>query len=489
MRTFRLIFVVYFVSVEILPMNQTIKIAFISILTTCLVLFGYHMLTNKQYVIVEENVPFTLTSENEIFFSDRFKNQFVSAKPNNFIDAAERSRNAVVFIRAIENKNLFDRKSTSSTGSGVIISPDGYLITNSHVIGEAQSITVTLHDNREFRADVVGNDPSTDLCLLKLEEQNLPFILIGNSDSLHVGEWVIAIGNPYKLQSTVTAGIVSAKARNINVFDNTSIESFIQTDAAVNPGNSGGALVNTLGELVGINTAIVTKSGSYEGFSFAIPSNIVHKVINDIKEYGSVQRGWLGLDITNVNNEIANEYGLSDVYGVHVDMVLKSGAAKQAGLRKNDIIIDVNGKSTNSTPEFMEQIARYRPGDKLQLRVFRSGIEFTTYAILRNHLNTTDIITVRKDAILKELGLEIRDLSSDELIEQKPGAKVVSVYQGSIVSETNLEPGYIITSINEEPINDATEAVKVLNDAKGVIILEGYYEKYPGNFPYKFYYQ
>lgn len=470
-------------------MNQTIKIILVSILTTGSCLLAYHLLTNKQYVIVEENVPFTLTSENDIFFTDRFKNNFVSARPNDFIDAAQKSRNAVVFIRAIENKNLFDRKSTSSTGSGVIISPDGYMVTNSHVIGEAQNITVTLHDNREFTAEVVGNDPSTDICLLKLEEQNLPFLLIGNSDSLHVGEWVIAIGNPYKLQSTVTAGIVSAKARNIDVFDNMSIESFIQTDAAVNPGNSGGALVNTLGELVGINTAIVTKSGSYEGFSFAIPANIVHKVINDIKEFGSVQRGWLGLDITNVNNKIANDFGLSDVYGVHVEMVLNSGAAKEAGLRKNDIIIDVNGKPTNSTPEFMEQIARYRPGDKLKLRVFRKGIEFTTYATLRNHLNTTDIITVRKDAVLKDLGLEIRDLSSDELIDQKPGTKVVSVYSGSIVGKTNLEPGYIITSINEEPVADANQAVQILSDVKGQIIFEGYYEKYPGNFPYKFYYQ
>lgn len=470
-------------------MNHTLKIVFISVCTTCLVLVAYHLLTNKQYVIVEENIPYTLTSENEIFFSDRFTENFSSAKPNDFIDAARKSRNAVVFIRAIENKDLFDRKSTSSTGSGVIISPDGYLVTNSHVIGDAQNITVTLHDNREFRAEVVGKDPSTDLCLLKLEEQNLPFLLIGNSDSLHVGEWVIAIGNPYKLQSTVTAGIVSAKARNINVFDNKSIESFIQTDAAVNPGNSGGALVNTLGELVGINTAIVTKSGSYEGFSFAIPSNIVHKVINDIKEFGSVQRGWLGLDITSVNNEIAKEYGLADVYGVHVDMVLSNGAAKEAGLRRHDIIIDVNSKPTNSTPEFMEQIARYRPGDKLKLRIFRSGIEFTTHATLRNHLNTTDIITVRKDEILKDIGLELRDLSSEELIDQKPGTKVVSVQQGSILSKTNIEPGYIITSINEIPVDGANEAVKVLTEAKGVIILDGYYEKYPGSFPYKFYYQ
>lgn len=470
-------------------MNQTLKIILVSILTTGSCLTAYHMLTNKQYVIVEENVPFTLTSENDIFFTDRFKNNFVSARPNDFIDAAQKSRNAVVFIRAIENKNLFDRKSTSSTGSGVIISPDGYLVTNSHVIGDAQNITVTLHDNREFTAEVVGNDPSTDICLLKLEEQNLPFLLIGNSDSLHVGEWVIAIGNPYKLQSTVTAGIVSAKARNIDVFDNMSIESFIQTDAAVNPGNSGGALVNTLGELVGINTAIVTKSGSYEGFSFAIPANIVHKVINDIKEFGSVQRGWLGLDITNVNNTIANEFGLSDVYGVKVEMVLSSGAAKEAGLRKNDIIIDVNGKPTNATPEFMEQIARYRPGDRIKLKIFRSGIEFTTYATLRNHLNTTDIITVRKDAVLKDLGLELRDLSSDELIDQKPGTKVVSVYSGSIVAKTNLEPGYIITSINDEAVANANQAVEILTDAKGQIIFEGYYEKYPGNFPYKFYYQ
>ncbi|HEX5625799.1 MAG TPA: trypsin-like peptidase domain-containing protein, partial [Saprospiraceae bacterium] len=238
-----------------------------------------------------------------------------SVPSNNFVYAAGRSTPAVVFIESVseEQGGLFVMPNSGiSTGSGVIISPDGYIVTNNHVVEQAEKIQVLLNDNREYEAELIGTDPTTDLALIKIEDAGLPYLQFGNSDSSQIGEWVLAVGNPLRLQSTVTAGIISAKARNINILNNQQyrIESFIQTDAAVNPGNSGGALVNLQGDLIGINTAIMSQTGRYEGYSFSIPSNLVQKVIMDIKEFGSVQRGLLGVVIEEVNNERANIYGL-----------------------------------------------------------------------------------------------------------------------------------------------------------------------------------
>ena len=251
------------------------------------------------------------------------------------------------------------------TGSGVILRSNGYIVTNFHVVQGADDIEVSLHDNRTFKATVTGTDPTTDLAVLKIEESNLPYLQIQNSDHVKVGEWVLAVGNPFNLNSTVTAGIVSAKARNINIIKGKSaIESFIQTDAAVNPGNSGGALVDLGGNLIGINTAIASPTGAYSGYAFAVPSNIVNKVVQDLIDYGTVQRGFLGVLIRNVDQKLAQSEGLNINHGVFIDEVLEESSAEDAGIKKGDVILQINQKETNTVPALQEIIGRLRPGDK-----------------------------------------------------------------------------------------------------------------------------
>ncbi len=296
----------------------------------------------------------------------------------------------------------------------------------------------------------------------------------------------MAVGNPFRLQSTVTAGIVSAKGRNINILENQGIESFIQTDAAVNPGNSGGALVNTKGELVGINTAIMTMSGNYEGFSFAVPANLAKKVVNDIKQFGFVQRGWLGVEIENIDDMRARKLQIPEVAGVYIALVTRNGAAYDAGLQSGDVITRLNGKSIASLPQFMETIGTYRPGDKVSVDYIRNGKKASTTATLRNQLNSTDLVAVRKDKALLDLGFELRDLDSYEKSRNKShGVKVVTVYRSSRVDNARIEPGYIITKANGKivrTVNDILEAIKISGDQ---LSLDGFYENYPGEFPYK----
>ena len=326
------------------------------------------------------------------------------------------------------------------------------------------------------------------MAVLKIEADQMPYMLFGNSDSLQVGEWVLAVGNPFRLQSTVTAGIVSAKGRNIDVFeDRSGIESFIQTDAAVNPGNSGGALINTKGELIGINTAIMTSSGQYEGFSFAVPSNLARKVVTDLMEYGAVQRGWMGVEISSVTNQLAEERRLPSVAGVYITIVNRGSAAHDAGLTGGDVILSVDNVNTNTLSQFMEQIGRHRPGDKINVSYVRNGFIENTEVTLKNKLNSTDFVAVRKDKVLIDLGFELRDLSSSELSKNTTdGVMVVSVYQNSIVGKANVEPGYIITKINNIEVTDVRKLVEYLTNHTGEIMLEGYYENYPGLFPYMF---
>lgn len=298
--------------------------------------------------------------------------QDVPIAPYDFVETARFAKDAVVNI-SVRDEGTF---STSSKGSGIVIGSDGYIITNHHVIANGEDIEVTLPDKRSYKAQLVGNDPSTDLALLKIDAFGLSTIQYGNSDEVEVGEWVLAIGNPYNLTSTVTAGIVSAKGRNINILNSLyAIESFIQTDAVVNPGNSGGALVNVRAELIGVNSAIMSLSGGYEGYSFAIPSNLVRKVIEDLKTYGEVQRAVLGVTILDVNDEIARDFGLSSVEGVFIRDVLENSSAHKAGLRINDIIVGINGRKTSSVPELQEQVALYRPGDVVTLEIMRNGMK------------------------------------------------------------------------------------------------------------------
>ena len=430
-------------------------------------------------------------SDHELLFSEKLNTAFRSSVPTDFISAAELSRKAVVFIKSdATGPSDFskDRSLNLNSGSGVIISEDGFIITNNHVVEGAKNIEVTLNDNRVFIAELVGSDPNTDLALLKIMTQNLDFLVFGNSDSLQIGEWVMAVGNPFRLQSTVTAGIVSAKARNINLLENHGIESFIQTDAVVNPGNSGGALINTKGDLVGICTAILSHSGRYEGFSFAVPSNLAKKVIKDLKEFGVVQRGWMGIEIENINNKLANTLGLSEVSGVYISSVAKGGGASDAGLKSNDVIIKVNNARTSNTAEFMELIGQFRPGDLVNITFLRNKKEFFAKVVLRNQINSTDFVGVRDDTVFKTIGIELRDLDRYEKAVLVPnGVVVVSVKNGSIIGNTKMEPGYIILKINNKDVTSVSFLKRILEESKGIsVILEGYYPKYPGEYPYTF---
>ncbi len=279
---------------------------------------------------------------------------------------------------AIVNVGASSGAMRSANGSGVIISSDGYIITNFHVIEGTNRYNITLQDKREYRATLIGTDPTTDLALLKIEAEDLPTVKFGNSDNVEVGEWVLAVGNPFNLASTVTAGIISAKGRNINILaDRYSIESFLQTDAVVNPGNSGGALVNATGKLVGINSAILSETGVFEGYSFAIPANLVKKVIEDLKDFGEVKRAILGVTIRDVDDNRANRLGLASVTGVVIQEVNPSSSAEVAGLKSGDVIVSVNGRNINSTPELQEQVARFRPGDRISVDYIRNGKRYT----------------------------------------------------------------------------------------------------------------
>jgi len=311
--------------------------------------------------------------------------------PENFTSAAEKAMPAVVHIKAISKGSKSDKKRSDDfdlrdffdgpdgspkggTGSGVIIKSNGYIVTNNHVVEDADEIEVTLYDNRQFKAELIGRDPNTDLAVLKIEGTDLPSMAYGNSDAMKVGEWVLAVGNPFNLTSTVTAGIVSALGRNIDILQETyKIESFIQTDAAVNPGNSGGALVDTEGNLIGINTAIASQTGVFSGYSFAIPVNFVSKIVEDIIEFGEAQRGFLGVSIQDLDFEIANDLGIEITEGVHIIEVSPDGAAFEAGLKKDDIIIGVDGNSIKNSPKLQELIGRGRPGDQVKILVNREG--------------------------------------------------------------------------------------------------------------------
>jgi len=359
-------------------------------------------------------------------------------------------------------------------GSGVIISKKGYIVTNNHVIEGSDEILVALDDRREFEAELIGTDPSTDIALLKVEEEGLSYLRFGNSDELQLGEWVLAIGNPYNLTSTVTAGIVSAKARNINILRTRefSIESFIQTDAAVNPGNSGGALINTRGELVGINTAIASRTGAYTGYSFAVPASIVEKVVNDLMEFGAVQRAILGVTIQDVTAELAKEYDIEEIEGVYVNGVRQGGAARDAGIREGDVILSVNDVRVNSSSELQEQVSRYRPGEEVKVVVRRNGSLKQFDVVLRNLEGNTEI--VKREDVIEVLGATFETVSDRELRSKgiRNGVKVKSLKQGKF-AQLGIKEGFILTSVNKTPVNSVKDISDILEDTEGGVIIEG----------------
>lgn len=421
-----------------------------------------------------------------------------SAGSSNFVYAAEQSVHSVVHVKTYssarpESDPLYEfffgyqqprqpqQQVPRGAGSGVIVTKDGYVVTNNHVIEDAEKIEVTLNDKRTYAAKVVGADPNTDIALLKIDEKDLPFIKMGNSDNLQIGEWVIAVGNPFNLTSTVTAGIVSAKGRNFPVrVDNNpyKIESYIQTDAVVNPGNSGGALVNTKGELVGINTAIYTQNGVFNGYSFAVPVSIVRKVIYDLMEYGSIQRAFLGVSMSEITSDNYKALKLSDVVkGVYVADVNQGGAAAEAGVKAGDIIQAINGEEIISIAQVQEQISRYRPGDIVEISVNRDGKMKQIKATLRK-TTSGDSKEVASNGSFKTLGAAFANVSpqTKSSLRLRGGVQIVELENGKLKSQ-GIRKGLIILRVNRVAISSVEDLAEVFATVKQnqVITIEGVY--------------
>jgi serine protease Do len=394
------------------------------------------------------------------------------------------------FFRDFFGDDFLRRNFPPGSASGVIVSNDGYIVTNNHVVNDAENIEVVLHDQRSYKGKVIGTDPATDLALLKIEEKNLSFIEFGNSDSVEVGDVVLALGNPFNLASTVTAGIVSAKARNINILtDRSAVESYIQTDAAVNRGNSGGALVDINGKLVGINAAIATPTGVYAGYSFAIPVEMVKKVIDDLLKHGKVLRGYLGIIISDMNGEKAKTLGINNTVGVMVDSLQKNGAAIQAGIKIKDIITKIDNHTVETATQLREIIARHRPGEKVQVTVIRNGTGKIIPVILLAAQEEPIARAGGSNELLKLLGIEIETVSAKEKNELKipGGVKIISITSsGKIGRNTDIREGFIITKVNGKPVNTADEFIKELQDKKGGVMLEGIYPGVAGVYYYAF---
>ena len=410
--------------------------------------------------------------------------------PTDFVAAAERTVEAVVHVKTTAervqnyynpfNDLFFGRPSTpekfevEGSGSGVILTEDGYIVTNNHVIKGAKTIVVTTSNNDEYEAELIGADPTTDIALLKIEGNALTKVDVANSDKVRLGQWVLAVGNPFNLTSTVTEGIISAKGRDINIIDEQSaIESFLQTDAAVNPGNSGGALVNTAGELVGINTAISSRSGSFEGYSFAVPANLMLKVVNDLNEYGRVQRAFIGINYNEVTAALSEELNLEVNKGVYVANVISEGAADDAGITKGDVIINVNGKSIVSGADLTEALGQRRPGEKLSVVVNRSGKNKAFEVVLKNKLGTTEMLT-KEEELLRNFGAELEELSSID--KRRLGLRYgirVSKILGGRFQKAGIPKDFIIVKLNNvyvENVESFDRLVRQFNPGDCVLI-------------------
>ena len=431
-----------------------------------------------------------------------------TANTPDFVDAAERSVDAVVHImtKVVRQSNTYEdffgallgqlygypgqtRNNTMvAYGSGVVLTPDGYIVTNNHVVEGADEVEVTFNNKVKKTATIIGTDPTTDLALIKVDASDLPYLTFGDSDNVRIGEWVLAVGNPFNLTSTVTAGIVSAKARNLSILgEGTSVESFIQTDAAVNPGNSGGALVNTKGELVGINAAIASHTGSYEGYSFAIPSNIVRKVVDDLLLYGTAQRGYLGVQIAELTQEIAQKEGLENIDGVYVAEVTEGGAAKLAGMKSGDVITAINGKKVNSTTQLKESVGQYRPGDKVNVEVNRGGHHHHYDLTLLNEAGNVDVVKKGDSFFNSEFGLMLQPVDQNDMsrLNIKNGLKIVEIRQGRFMN-SGVPVNFVITKVNGVAVNDKNELENALkNNRSRRTTIEGVY---PNGMNATFYY-
>jgi serine protease Do len=432
---------------------------------------------------------------NLLALNDELVNPYLQASENrpakellagaeDFVEASAASTQSVVYIRTISEAQygrtsmldwFFGGGSSGqrvNSGSGVIYSNDGYIITNNHVIEDASRLEI-IHNKRTYEATVVGTDPSTDLAVLKVEAK-LPAIKLGSSKDLQVGEWVLAVGNPFNLTSTVTAGIVSAKGRELNIVrDRFPIESFIQTDAAINPGNSGGALVNRRGELVGINTAILSRTGSHAGYGFAVPVDIMRKVANDIIEYGEVQKAFLGADVIDLDMKTAKELKFESLDGVVISYIQTKGAAEKAGLDKSDVIVRINGERITSKSDFEEQISLRSPGDQVNVSFIRDGKEKSSSLTLTNKEGTTDIIR-RVSYYSKTLEVEFEKVPKIErdLLKINSGVRVAKVGNG-FFRRLGIPEGFIITSINNQKTHEPEEVAEIIERIRGKVIIEG----------------
>lgn len=417
-----------------------------------------------------------------------------------FTLVAEKSLHSVVYIQCLAHQqssyydDFFDndffnnffgynpfksrQRTYRTSGSGVIISKDGYIVTNNHVVADADSITITLNDKREFIAKIIGTDPSTDLAVIKIETDDLTPLEYGNSDSVEVGQWVLAVGNPFNLTSTVTAGIVSAKARNLNILSDrnnrNTLTSFIQTDAAMNPGNSGGALVNTEGKLIGINAAIASSTGSYTGYSFAIPVNIAKKVIKDLIEYGTTQKASAGITIQEVDSKLMVEKNLRDMHGVYVTQVMKKSAAEKAGIKEGDVVVRINGKEVNTNAEVNEVMAQMSPGEVAHYEIVRKGEVLKKDLTLLNESNTTEIVQDNSETV-EAMGCTFREINQDEKTSYSLSKGLVVTKIGkSRLAAMGIRSGFIITAIDGK-VNLSLDDAKALENKKGQTQIEGFY--------------
>lgn len=495
-------------------MKKLLSYFLIGIISALSALAITHHFNKQQATVIRENndSPFKLASYNSSLTNDAF------------VEAAKISTPAVVHISTVikakkqdkrqpQNMNQFfqffgdpfggggspfdmpQQQDQEASGSGVIISNDGYIVTNNHVVEDADEIKVSLYDNREFKAKIISTDQSTDLAVIKIDAKDLKFLTFANSDNVEVGQWVLAVGNPFNLASTVTAGIVSAKTRNINILrekaGNLAIESFIQTDAAVNPGNSGGALVDLQGNLIGINSAIATPTGSYAGYSFAIPSNLVNKVVKDMIDFGVVQRGFLGVNIREIDDELAKDLKLNKIVGAYISEVNKESAAEAGGLKRGDVIMKVGDAEILNSADLQEHVARYRPGDKVKLDIYRDGAMLTKEVTLKSKENKTALLSKddapKSGTALDNLGINIEELSSLEAkkLGVGGGLKVTKINEGIIKQNTGMQEGFVIVAINNQPVSKKSELEDMLNQSRGNgILLQG---KYPNQNGIKYY--
>ena len=442
------------------------------------------------------NIDFTQAASTSVQAVVHIKTKIAAQKVSNELPRSNRNRGGI--------DDLFDQffnfgpqmiPEQRASGSGVLISDDGYIVTNNHVVsdqngGVAGEIMVTLHNMKTYKARLIGKDPSSDIAVLKIDGTGLPYLVYGNSDDVKLGQWVLAIGYPLTLETTVTAGIISAKGRSIGINERQTrgtnvspVESFIQTDAAVNQGNSGGALVTTDGKLIGINSAILAPNGTYAGYSFAIPVNIAKKIVNDIVEFGDVQRGYLGIQYaSNLSEDQMKELGVKENEGVYVSAVPTDGGAYAAGIKKGDIITKVNNTLVSSGIEMSAQIASFRPNDKVQISYLRGGKEYNTTVTLKGKVSAIEVATTAGDII----GAELSNLDSKKADEYDVtgGVVVKKIREGGKLSETKMDEGFVITSVNGRAIKSIDELSKILNSAVGTVKLEGFYPGFRGSYTY-----